>query len=91
MSHSHVNWKSNLILIWICQFISISSFGFGMPFAAYYMQQDLGVTDKLQLDLYVALFSAAAPLALAIFSPIWGVIGDPMNSKNPSNPINQTN
>lgn len=76
MSDHHVNWKTNLILIWICQFISISSFGFGMPFAAYYMQEELGVTDKIQLNLYVALFSAAAPLALAIFSPIWGIIAD---------------
>jgi DHA1 family multidrug resistance protein-like MFS transporter len=76
MSTSKVNWKRNLILIWICQFISIASFGFGMPFAAFYMQEELGVTGKVQLDIYVALFSAATPLALAIFSPIWGVIGD---------------
>jgi DHA1 family multidrug resistance protein-like MFS transporter len=76
MSNSNINWKKNLILIWICQFISISSFGFGIPFAAYYMQQDLGVTSKVSVDMYVALFSAATPLALAIFSPIWGVIAD---------------
>lgn len=76
MPHAQVNWKSNLVLIWICQFISIASFGFGLPFAPYYMQQDLGVNDKVQLDLMIGLFNAAAPLSLAIFAPIWGVIGD---------------
>ena len=76
MSASRVNWKSNLILIWICQYISIASFGFGLPFAPYYMQQELGVTSKVQLDLWIGIFNAAAPLSLAIFAPIWGVIGD---------------
>lgn len=75
MLESNVNWKSNLVLIWICQFISIASFGFGLPFAPYYMQE-LGVTEKVQLDIWVGIFSAATPLSLAIFSPIWGVIGD---------------
>lgn len=76
MHESKVNWKNNLVLIWICQYISIASFGFGLPFVPYYMQQDLGVTSQVELDLWIGVFNAAAPLSLAIFSPIWGVIGD---------------
>jgi len=75
MAEAKVNWKSNLVLIWICQFISIASFSFGMPFAPYYIQ-DLGVTDPVNLKLWIGLFNAAAPLSMAIFAPIWGIIGD---------------
>ena len=46
-----------------------------LPFAPYYMQ-DLGITDPERLKLWVALFGAATPLALAIFSPIWGALAD---------------
>ena len=70
-----INWKRNLAVIWLSQFLSIMGFAFALPFAPYYIQE-LGVTDEAQLKLMVSLFAAAAPLSLAVFSPIWGAIGD---------------
>jgi DHA1 family multidrug resistance protein-like MFS transporter len=70
-----VNWKKNLVFVWLSQFLSIMGFAFAMPFVPYYMQE-LGVTDPLKLKVWVAVFGAAAPLSLAVFAPIWGVIGD---------------
>lgn len=68
-------WKRNLTVIWVVQFISVASFQITMPFAPYYMQE-LGVDDLQALTRWVALFGAAAPLTLALFSPFWGALSD---------------
>jgi MFS transporter, DHA1 family, multidrug resistance protein len=70
-----VNWKQNLAVIWLSQFISIMGFNFALPFAPYFIQE-LGVTDPVRLKLWVAVFAAATPLSLAVFSPIWGMLAD---------------
>ena len=70
-----VNWKKNLVFVWLSQFLSIMGFSFALPFVPYYMQE-LGVTDPLKLKLWIALFAAAAPVSLAIFAPVWGTIAD---------------
>jgi DHA1 family multidrug resistance protein-like MFS transporter len=64
-----------LTVIWVVQFISVASFQITMPFAPYYMQE-LGVDDLQALTRWVALFGAAAPLTLALFSPFWGALSD---------------
>ncbi len=46
-----------------------------MPFAPYYIQE-LGIEDSAELKIWVALFAAATPLALALVSPIWGAAAD---------------
>lgn len=68
-------WARTYTFIWISQFISILGFSFALPFAPYYIQE-LGVSDPVQLKIWVALFAAATPLALALFSPLWGAASD---------------
>lgn len=70
-----VNWKQNLAVIWLSQFISIMGFSFAMPFAPYFIQE-IGVTEPVRLKLWVSLFAAASPLSLAFFSPVWGALAD---------------
>lgn len=70
-----VNWKQNLAVIWLSQFISIMGFNFALPFAPYFIQE-LGVTDPVKVKLWVAVFAAATPLSLAVFSPVWGILAD---------------
>jgi DHA1 family multidrug resistance protein-like MFS transporter len=69
------DWKRNFIVIWIAQFLSMTGFSFSMPFAPFYMQE-LGVTDPVKLKFWISIFSAATPLSLAIFAPIWGAVAD---------------
>jgi DHA1 family multidrug resistance protein-like MFS transporter len=71
-----VNWKTNLIVIWLSQFLSIMGFCFALPFTPYFIQQELGVQNPDDLNLWVAICSAATSCSLAIFSPIWGALGD---------------
>lgn len=68
-------WKINLYALWITQIISLTSFGLGLPFTPYFIQE-LGVTDPEQVKLYTGLLSAAPALTMAIMSPIWGIVAD---------------
>ena len=70
-----IEWKRNFVMVALSQFLSIMGFTFALPFAPYYIQQ-LGITDPNELKMWIALFTAAAPLTLAVASPIWGALGD---------------
>ena len=73
-------WKSNLYILWIAQIISLTSFGFGLPFMPFYIQ-DLGVTDPTTLKLYTGLLSAAPAVTMAIMAPVWGLLSDRYGKK----------
>ena len=51
------------------------AFSFAMPFVPFYFQE-MGVRDPHELKMWIVLFNTAAPLTLAVFSPIWGALGD---------------
>jgi len=69
-------WKSHLCVIWLAQFMSAIGFSFGLPFISYLLQKDMGVTNKAELAYWIAAFSAACPLTMMFFSPVWGALGD---------------
>ena len=56
--------------------MSAIGFSFGLPFISYLMQEDMGITDEKQLAYWIAAFSAACPLTMMFFSPVWGALGD---------------
>lgn len=58
----------------------MTSFGLGIPFMPYYIQE-LGVTDPAQVKLYTGLLTAAPALTMAIMSPIWGMVADKFGRK----------
>ncbi len=68
-------WRINLNILWISQVISLMSFGFGLPFLPFYIQE-LGVKDPVQLHLYTGILSAAPAVTMAIFAPLWGIASD---------------
>jgi MFS transporter, DHA1 family, multidrug resistance protein len=70
------SWKRQMGLVWATQFLSIMGFAFALPFAAFFLQKDLGVVRRGELQLWVALFSASAALAMAATAPIWGALAD---------------
>lgn len=68
-------WQVNLNTLWISQVISLMSFGFGLPFLPFYIQE-LGVTDPVQLNLYTGILSAAPAVTMAVMAPLWGMAAD---------------
>lgn len=68
-------WKKNLWLLWLAQLISISSFGFGLPFLPLYIQ-DLAVLSKQEITFYTTIISAAPALTMGFMAPVWGYLAD---------------
>jgi DHA1 family multidrug resistance protein-like MFS transporter len=75
-----VDWRRNLVFLWIAQVFSLVGFSFSLPFAPFYLQE-LGVTGREQLRLWSGLFAAGAGIPLAIVAPIWGALADRMGRK----------
>lgn len=73
-------WKKNLWLLWLAQLISISSFGFGLPFLPLYIQ-DLAVLGKQELTFYTTIISAAPALTMGFMAPVWGYLADKYGRK----------
>lgn len=76
-----VDWRRNLLVLWIAQFAAILGFAFAFPFLPIYIQQ-LGVRDPRQVALWVGAAGGATGIALAISSPIWGLLADRFGRKS---------
>ncbi len=68
-------WQKNLNILWFSQVISMMSFGFGLPFLPFFIQE-LGITDPVQLNLYTGIVNAAPAVSMAVMAPIWGLAAD---------------
>ena len=76
-----VDWRRNLAALWFAEFTAIFGFSFAFPFLPIFISQDLGVHVGRDLDLWAAAAGSASGLAMAIASPIWGVLGDRLGRK----------
>ena len=75
-----LQWKKNLYISWVTQILSLTGFGFMMPFIPLYIQQ-LGVSSENRLRLWVGLLNAVPSLAMGVMAPIWGVLADRFGRK----------
>lgn len=56
-------------------------FAFAMPFAAFYIQEDLGVKDPARAKAWMGAFEATAYISLAVMAPVWGLLADRFGRK----------
>jgi DHA1 family multidrug resistance protein-like MFS transporter len=70
-----VDWRRNLAALWFAQVTAIFGFSFAFPFLPVYLRE-LGVHDSGALAVWTGVAGGAAGAALAIMSPIWGVLAD---------------
>jgi DHA1 family multidrug resistance protein-like MFS transporter len=70
------SWKKQMVLVWASQFLSIMGFSFALPFAPYFLQQELGVVRHGELQMWVALFSSSTAVTMGIAAPLWGLLAD---------------
>jgi MFS family permease len=76
-----VDWRRNLAALWFAEFTAIFGFSFAFPFLSIFISQDLGVAPGRDLDLWTAAAGSVSGLAMAIASPMWGVLGDRLGRK----------
>ena len=65
-------WKSNLYFLWIAQILSLMSFGFGIPFIPYFIQE-LGVTDPVSVKFYLGILNSV-PVCNRNHGTVWGIL-----------------
>jgi MFS transporter, DHA1 family, multidrug resistance protein len=64
------------VALWIAEFLAVFSFALALPFVPLYLHQDLGITGSHELPLWSGLIAGADGIAMAIASPIWGMLAD---------------
>ncbi|WP_157076750.1 MFS transporter [Halalkalibacter krulwichiae] len=75
-----INWKRNLFILVVSQFLVISAMTMIIPFLPLYLQ-DLGVTDPSTLSIWAGVIFGANFLTAFLFSPFWGRMGDKYGRK----------
>ncbi|WNQ09781.1 MFS transporter [Paenibacillus aurantius] len=70
-----VNWKVNLSVLWIGQFLAMAGMTMIMPFLPLYLQE-LGVTDTKQVAYWSGIIFAGNFVTSFIAQPIWGGLAD---------------
>ena len=75
-----IDWRRNLYVIWIAEFVSIVGFSAAMPFLPYYVQE-LGLTAAGQVELWSGLLHSMHALAMGIMAPVWGSLADRVGHK----------
>lgn len=71
-----VNWRRNLAALWLAEFTAIFGFSFAFPFIPLFLHRDLGIRNGPELAFWAGIAASATGFALAITSPIWGVLAD---------------
>lgn len=69
-------WKINLIVLWIGQFLVNAGMTMILPFMSLYLQFDLGLTDKHEIGIWAGIIFAGNFVTSFIFQPIWGKYAD---------------
>ena len=65
-----------MVLVWASQFLSIMGFSFALPFAPYFLQEEMGVVRHGELQMWIALFSSSTAITMGIAAPLWGLLAD---------------
>ena len=71
-----VNWKKNLLFIWLSQFLAMAGYSSALPFIPIYMRDTWGIHSESELGAWVATFNFFGLLSFCVFTPIWGALSD---------------
>lgn len=74
------NWKYNLYIIWIGQFIAMMGMSMVVPFLPLYIRE-LGLSDHQQIAKWSGFVFSGPFLFSFILVPVWGFLGDKYGRK----------
>lgn len=74
------NWKRNLLIVWICQFVTMIGMSAIVPFLPLFIRE-LGITNIEETATWSGLVFAG-PFFISFFlTPVWGNLGDKYGRK----------
>ena len=71
-----INWKLNLLVVWIGQLVGNCAVSFALPFIPLYLRERFGLVDEVARGSYIAAFEFFGMMSFCISNPIWGALGD---------------
>ncbi len=71
-----VSWQRNLYALTLASFFMFMAFGFVFPFLPLFIQNDLGISDLNQVEVWSGVTAFGQSIVLSLFSPIWGALAD---------------
>ncbi|MBE6367970.1 MAG: multidrug efflux MFS transporter [Lentisphaerae bacterium] len=76
-----VNWKKNLLVIWLSQFLAMVGFGCCMPFIPLLLKENLHIDSENLRGLYVSIYYLAGMVSLCVATTVWGILADRFGRK----------
>ena len=77
----YANWRRNLYVVWISQFLAMIGFGCCMPFIPILLRESLNIDNEKLRGLYVSLYYLAGMSSLCIANIVWGILADKFGRK----------
>lgn len=77
---SRVNWKVNLVVLWIGVFFACASYTMVVPFLPVYLLHDLNVGED-QVNFWSGLVYSVTFLGAAFMAPYWGARADKVGQR----------
>jgi MFS transporter, DHA1 family, multidrug resistance protein len=71
-----VDWRRNLLLLWVAGFASNLGFTLVTPFLPLFIQRDLHIHDVHALTFWSGVTASIAALGFALAGTAWGVLAD---------------
>lgn len=75
-----INWRQNLYIMWICQFLAMIGMSAIVPFLPLFVRE-LGVSNINETSRWSGLVFAGPFFASFFLSPVWGNLGDKYGRK----------
>ncbi|MDD4098963.1 MAG: MFS transporter [Lentisphaeria bacterium] len=71
-----LNWKTNLLFVWLSQILTLAGFGAAMPFIPLFIRDSLGIISERDRGFWVSMFYFFGMLSFCVSNPIWGMMAD---------------
>ncbi|MBW7459763.1 MFS transporter, partial [Paenibacillus sepulcri] len=70
-------WKKNLAVLWVGQFLVMAGMTMIIPFMSLYLQSDgIGLTDPHEIATWAGIIFAGNFVTAFLFQPLWGKLSD---------------
>ncbi len=76
-----VNWRKNLLAVWISQFLAMAGFCCCMPFIPLLLKDNLHILDDQTRGVCVSVYYLAGMASFTISCAVWGVLSDRLGRK----------
>ncbi|MFC5652735.1 MFS transporter [Paenibacillus solisilvae] len=75
-------WKKNLAVLWIGQFLVMGGMTMIIPFMSLYLQSDrIGLTNQHEIATWAGIIFAGNFVTAFLFQPLWGKLSDQYGRK----------